>query len=289
MEPEVHQRVGDTTDQLPRIVAARRQIHALLAVLAAGSLGIALVLVVRPPVSGDVVDGDTLAAIDAEAQRLPKILDASTKSAHAQAEVMASGSQIRAGVMTDAATVRDLVTSEIQLPRNLNQTLELIQHDGAERHVLLTMPDGSPPIGAIARGETRFALDGRSDLAVVVSVPISPLDASSKLTGELVISTPLDFTITREALAPHATRVALSSGSGWTLAIAQSSGAPGPERKLPLVLDPMWKLPPLILDVVPRATAAAASWVGAVRMLTAGIGLAAVVVLGLSLYRNRAP
>lgn len=192
--------VGDNTDLLPSIVAARRLLHVLLSVLALGALGLAAILTLRPPMGAGVVTPETTAAIDAEAHRLPLIFDATAKSAHVQAETMAQGTQIRAGVMTDAATVKDLVTSEIQLPRNLDQTLELVQLRDAQRIVLLRMPDAAASVGVTHALETRFEVNGKKDLALVVGTAVAPFDNSANITGELVLSTPVDFAITRDAL-----------------------------------------------------------------------------------------
>lgn len=283
---ELRVEVGDTTDELPRIVRARRLLHLTLAVFALVLFALAGALTVVPVYDKEVVAPETASAIDAEAQRLAMIFETTTKSVLVQAETMAGGPQIRAGVMTDAATVKDLVTSELQLPRNLNQTLEVVQLRDGARDVLLRLPQGSPPIASAHGLAISFQLDGREQLAVVVSVPIAPYDAASKITGELVLSTPLDFTLTRENLAGHAVRVELA-GSGWRFAIIPASVATSVQRLL--ALSPEWKIPPLVLQLAPHVTAAPMRWVDPVRFAAAGVGLVLALVLGLSLYRTRDP
>jgi hypothetical protein len=215
------------------------------------------------------------------------ILETTTKSVHLQAETMTGGPQIRAGVMTDAATVKDLVTTELQLPRNLNQTLQVLQIREDDRSVLLTVPEGAPPI-APASGGTRFVLDGRKQLAVVVAAPIAPYDPASTIAGALVLSTPLDFTLTRENLTAYAARIELA-GDGWTFPIANDSSASAEPIQRKLVLGSAWGVAPLTLEVAPRLRASTARWVDPVRFTAAGLGLVLALVLGLSVFRTRSP
>jgi hypothetical protein len=278
--------VGDTTEELPSVVRARRLLHIALAVFALGAFGLGAVLVIAPPQGVRTVAPETAAAIDAEAQRLAMVLDSTTKAVHTQAEAMTGGPQIRAGVMTDAATVKDLVTSELQLPRNLDQTLEVHQLSDGTRTLLLTLPEGSPPIPAAAG--TRFAIDGRRQVAVVVALPIAPYDAASPISDELVLSTPVDFALSRENLAAPAVRATLS-GAGWKFVIANADGDAGPTIVRPIAVAPSWGIAPLVLEVAPRLSSAPALWAAPVRLGAASIGLVLVLVLGLSLYRNRDP
>jgi hypothetical protein len=154
------------------------------------------------------------------------------------------------------------------------------------RIVLLTLPEGSPPIapGTAAR----IAIDGRRQVAVVIALPIAPYDAASTITGKLVLSTPLDFTVTRENLAQSAVRASLS-GAGWKYVLANAEGEAGPSIVRTIALAPEWNIPPLTLEVAPRLSSAVATWAGPVRLGAAGIGLVLALVLGLSLYRNRDP
>ena len=283
---EMTREVGETTEELPGLVRARRLLHVALAVFSLAAFGLATVLTIAPPHGARKVAAETAAAIDAEAQRLAVILESTTKAEHAQVLAMTTGPQLRAGIMTDAATVKDLVASELQLPRNLNQTLEVVQIKDGVRAVLLTLPEGSPPI---ATGTSaRFAVDGRRQVAVVIALPIAPYDAASPITGELVLSTPLDFTITRENLAQAAMRASLY-GAGWKYVLANADGEAGPSIVRQVSLAPAWSIAPLTLDVAPRLSSAAAPWAGPVRLGAAGIGLVLALVLGLSLYRNRDP
>lgn len=276
--------VGDVTEELPSIRSARRLLHVALAVFALAAFGLAAVLVIAPPRTTPSVAPETTRAIDAEAKRLAMVLDSTLQAVHAQALAMTSGSQIRAGVMTDAATVKDLVTSDVQLPRNLNQTLEIVQLRDGQRAVLLTLPEGSPPVGAGAAA--RIEIDGKKQLAVVIALPIAPYDAASPVTGELVLSTPLDFTVARENLAPAAVRATLS-GAGWKYVLASAEGDAGPAIVVPVALAPTWKLAPLTLEVAPRMASTVVTWAAPLRLGAVGIGLVLLLVLGLGLYRNR--
>lgn len=278
--------VGETTEELPSIRTARRLLYVALVVFALAAFGVAGVLVAAPPRTAPTIDPAATAAIDAEAARLATVLESTLQSVHAQALAMTRGGQIRAGIMTDAPTVKDLVTSDVQLPRNLNQTLELVQARDGQRTVLLTLPEGSPPIGHGA--PARIALDGRSQLAAVIELPIAPYDPASTVTGEIVLSTPLDFALTRENLAPHALRAELA-GSGWRhrMSSAQQDEAPTVVREISLA--PHWGIAPLKLEVAARLTTRIARWAAPVRLTAVGIGLVLLLVLGLGLYRNRAP
>lgn len=278
--------VGDTTEELPSLVRARRLLHVALAVFSLAAFGLATVLALAPPQGAAVVAPESTAAIEAEAQRLAVVLESTMKAVHAQALAMTTGPQIRAGIMTDAATVKDLVTSELQLPRNLNQTLEVVQLRDGARIVLLTLPEGSPPIAAGTAA--RIAIDGRRELAVIVAPPIAPYDEASPITGKLVLSTPLDFTMTRDNLAPTAMRATLS-GPGWKYVLANTEGDAGDHIVRQVALAPAWGIPPLVLDVAPRLTSVVATWAGPVRLGAAGVGLVLALVLAFRLYRNRDP
>ncbi len=277
--------VGDTTDLLPRVAAARRNLHILLTVLTVGLLAVVVVLSLRPPMAAGNVSAETSEAVAEEARRLSLIIKATLDSSRKQAATMSQGTQIRAGIMTDAATVKDLVTSEIQLPTTLNQTLELVQSMDGKRTVLLRMPDGAPAVGVTHAGETRFEIDGRKELAAVVGVPIVPVDKDAPMLGELILSTPLDFAVTKENLAAHATRIAIS-GKEWSLPIAESPGTSGPAQHVPIPLD---GAPKLVLDVEPRVAASSASWVLPAKIGGGVLALIFALVLAVSLYRNRAP
>lgn len=283
--PNVDHSVGDTTDLLPRVAAARRNLHILLVVLTAGLLTVVVVLSLRPPRAGSSVSAETSAALAEEARRLSLVIKATLDSSRNQATTMSQGTQIRAGIMTDAATVKDLVTSEIQLPRTLNQTLELVQLMDAQRTVLLRMPDGAPAIGVTHAGETRFEIDGRKQLAAVVGVPIVPVDQNAQMLGELILSTPLDFDVTKDNLAAHATKVAIS-GDKWSLPIADAPGTAGPAQHIPI---PIPGAPALALDVEPLAASSTASWVLPIKLGAGVLALVLALVLAISLYRNRAP
>ena len=277
--------VGDTTDLLPRVAAARRNLHILLTVLTLGLLAGVAVLALEPPMSAGTVSAETSSALDAEARRLSLIIKATLDSSKKQAEAMSQGTQIRAGIMTDVATVKDLVTSEIQLPRTLNQTLELIQLMDAQRTVLLRMPDGAPEIGVTHAGEMRFEIDGRKELAAVIGVPIVPVDPKAAMLGELILSTPLDFAVTRDNLAAHATKVAIS-GDKWSFPVAENPGPSGPAQHIPIAIP---GAPKLTLDVEPSVTPKPAGWVLPAKLGAGVVALILALVLAISLYRNRDP
>ena len=278
--------VGETTEELPSLVRARRLLHVALAVFSLAAFGLAAVLTLAPPQGVRNVAPETAAAVDAEAQRLAVVLESTTKAVHAQAFAVTTGRQIRAGIMTDAPTVKDLAASELQMPRNLNQTLEVVQIKDGARAVLLTLPEGSPPIAA--GGSARIAIDGRRQVAVVIALPIAPYDAASPITGELVLSTPLDFMVTRENLSQAAVRAQLS-GAGWKYVLADADGDTGPSIVRPIALTPAWNIAPLSLEVAPRLSSVVATWIGPARLGAAGLGLVLALVLVLSLYRNRDP
>ncbi len=284
--PEVSYEVGDNTDLLPRVAAARRNLHIALSTIAVGLLGFVALLIIKPPMKGGAVASETTLNIENEAKRLGIVIDATIKAARNQADTMSRGTQIRAGIMTDTATVKDLVTSEIQLPRNLNQTLELVQLMDAKRNLLLRMPDGSPPIGATVSAETRFEIDGRGELAVVVGAPIAPIDNTSEITGTLVLSTPIDFTVTRENLAPHASRILLA-GDKWKFPLAQNEADAGIMTSVPVPLTATGA--PLTLEAFPRVSPAKAAWVFPAKLVAGIAAFVVAMVLALSLYRNRDP
>ena len=103
--------------------------------------------------------------------------------------------------------------------------------------------------------------------------------------GELILSTPLDFAVTKDNLAAHATKIAIS-GDRWSLPIAESPGTAGPAQHIAIALD---GAPKLALDVEPRASAAVAGWVLPAKIGGGVVALILALVLAISLYRNRDP
>ncbi|MBA3458626.1 MAG: serine/threonine protein kinase [Deltaproteobacteria bacterium] len=209
------------------------------------------------------------------------------RSAQMRAEGIAQTPMLRAGVETDAATVRDMVGNDFLFKPGKGEVFELIQVRDNTRTSLLKIPAGGPSLEALAAGEARVASDG-TNLVATVATPIA--GQSGKAAGLVELQAPVDLEAATRALAPLVFEAKLV-GLGAPLVIAKSEAkdATTTTIQLPLVLKTA-KAEALEVSIVTRAPGAAAGPVksyGLARNASWGVGGLLLVVYLLLLLKGR--
>jgi hypothetical protein len=138
-------------------------------------------------------------ALQADADKLASTLDAEAKASRLRAESIAVSPVLRAGIETDAATVKDLATSEHLFAPKQGEVIEVMQQRGEQEGLLLRVPDG-PPIPGPKNGQTIVETDGQT-LTVIAAAPV--LTQAGVRGGEIVVATAIDLGPIKHALADH--------------------------------------------------------------------------------------
>lgn len=251
------------TEIVPRVVLARRRRAVLFLALAACafSLGAATFAISkRQRVSPATKDGLTAAA-----QKLAVILHAAFKQTLDRAEGFAGTPVLEAGILTDAATVNDIVKTEYRLKTRPGETLELFQIRDGQVTSLVRVPPEEQPIhlGKPVR------LENRKGLAVVACAEVAPYNNTGALTGKLAVAATVD--VSKLQLAGHTVEANLI-GAGPPIPLVAKRGA-GQALTLPVPLDAKWQTGELALHAVPVTSGYHPGWVVPLRYGALGLGV----------------
>ena len=166
----------------------------------------------------------TTAALDTDAEKLASILDSEVRAAHLRADSIATMPMLRAAIETDAATLKDMAGTDFILTPKPGEVLELFQLRERGPASLLRIPEGAPPVEALAGNQTRIASDGRG-LTITVGSPIARQQAG--VGGAVVLSVPLDLTLIKKRVADHARSAqVLGFGAPVRLVDGDTAGTP---------------------------------------------------------------
>jgi len=255
------------TEIVPRVVLARRRRAVVFLALATLLLGLGAATFAIP--KNRRVDAGTQEAIKANAQQLGVLLHAALNQTVDRAEGFAGTPVLEAGILTDAATVNDIVKTEIRLKTRPGETLELFQLRGETVTSLVRVPANATPI-VLSKGGKRVRLENRNGLAVVVTAEVAPYKESRELSGELAVAAPV--VLSTLPLAAHAVEANLV-GAGPPIPLVAKRGS-GEPMMVPVPLDAKWQVGELALHAVPVMTPYHASWVVPVRYGALGLGVA---------------
>lgn len=256
------------TEIVPRVVVARRQRAAVYLACAAAAFSIGAATFVVP--KAHRIAQATRDALAADAQRLGVTLHASLTQTTDRAEGFAGTPVLEAGILTDAATVADIVKTEYRLKTQPGETLELFQVRGDHVTSLVRVPANARPIAFRKDHPTR--LEARNGLAVVVSAEVAPYNNTPELSGELALASTVD--LSKLPLAKHATEASLvHDGPPISLVGARGTGTGADALTLPVPLDPKWDVGPLALYAVPATTAYLPPWVRGLRYGALALGV----------------
>jgi hypothetical protein len=277
---------SEHTEVLARVVWARKRPSLAWLVVAALLLGgaIAITFLAPPPV--DVVERTTVKGIEAIALELGKAVDATATAAHARADKLADTPAMRAGILTDAATMSDVLKDELKVVLAPNEKLEVFQVHDATTASLIRIPSTAAALPTIRdRAVGMVHLDG-GGLEVVVGAPIERLKNGAGYendkSGELVLAVPVDLDPIRQRLADHAKSALLTAdGSSQSL-------LPTTPKGMAIRVHVPSNTAELSLAAVPMATTHRTSWLDPVRYGVAGAG-ALLVITFLLLFALRKP
>jgi hypothetical protein len=224
------------------------------------------------------VESATREALKADAQKLAVILHAAFNQTVDRAEGFAGTPVLEAGILTDAATVADIVKTEYRLKTRPGETLELFQLRGESVTSLVRVPANAPAV-AFRENSNRARIENRNGLAVVVTAEVAPYDASTALSGELAVAAPVD--LAQLGLPAHALEANLV-GAGPPIPLVPQRGR-GDAMTLAIPLDAKWQTGPLALNAVPVMTAYQPTWVLVLRYAGLALGVALLSTFGVAL------
>lgn len=260
------------TEIVPRVIVARRRRAVVYLAIAAAAFSIGAATFAIP--HRHRVEQGMKDALAADAQKLGVILHAALKQTTDRAEGFAGTPVLEAGILTDAATVADIVKTEYRLKTRPGEVLELFQVRGNDVTSLVRVPPGARPIAF--RTDRRTHLEYRNGLAVVVSAEVAPYNNTPELSGQLAVAVTVD--LAKLPLAKHAVEASLvNSGPPIPLLGAHAGrredASAGEALTLPVPLDPKWQVGPLALYAVPVMTAYHPTWLLGVRYGALALGV----------------
>jgi hypothetical protein len=221
-----------------------------LTAVSAGALTTAVLVTLRPQPGAP-----PRPALDATASALSRAIDDGARKADKLAADIAAAPQVRAAILTDPATVADMVRTEFPFKLAAGDAFELYQLDGARAKLLARMPAGAPVIGLVGAPRTELASD-RDGLRIHVEVPVQRIrdgtGYKTRITGVLSLSVPVDLSAIKLELAQHAVRATVT-GLGAPVVLLDRAGTnTGDTIEVPVTLDAL-HAPALALAVASRA------------------------------------
>jgi hypothetical protein len=247
----------------------------------------AIAITMWAPHSTHTLAPATVAALEQQAAELGLTIDAAARAARQRVQSMASTPMMRAAILTDAATVADLMKSELTFPLAPGEVFELLQvHDG-KIDKLIRMPATAP---ALPRPRERDAatveIDG-SDLRIIVGARVDRLKDGegydARMTGVFVLSSPVGLEAIRQQIAEYAEDATLVGARRAIHLVHQPSGMPG--RTLSLAVPT--EAATLTLTVVPELAGYRVPWLDLARNISVVLGALMLIMFALMLALHR--
>jgi serine/threonine protein kinase len=202
-----------------------------------------------------------------EADKIAAVIDSTIRAARLQADAIASTPMLRAAIATDAATVKDMETSEALFSPSPGQVLEIFQLR-VGLVPLLRIPPAADQVKPVAERGARLELRG-DRLVVAVGAPITE-HGSAQVGGALALAVPVDLAPISRRLGGQAEAACLT-GLGPPISLVGPAGGPRPVS-VRLPASPDWQITPLALSAAPRIPPGP-GWVFAVQLAAAAIAL----------------
>lgn len=248
---------------------------------------LAIAITVCAPHSTHTLAPATVAALEHQAAEIGLTIDAATHAARQRAQSVASNSMMRAAILTDAATVADVMKSEVKFQLAPGEVVELFQiHDG-QIDTLIRMPATAPALPRIReRDAARVELDG-AGLRVIAGAQVDRLkdgagyDAS--VTGMFMLSSPVGLEAIRQQIAQYAEDATLVDASRAIHFVHRPSGTPGHTLSLAVPTEAA----KLTLAVVPALTGHRAPWLDLARNISVVLGALMLIMFALLLALHR--
>lgn len=188
----------------------------------------AIAITMCAPHSTHMLAPATVAALKHQAAELGLTIDAAARAAHQRAQGVASTSMMRAAILTDAATVADVMKSEFKFQLYPGEVVELFQvHDG-QIDTLIRMPATAPALPGIQdRDVARVEIDG-AGLRVIAGAHVDRLKDGegydARVAGMFMLSSPVGVEAIRQQIAEYAEDATLFDPTGG-LAPRSADGA----------------------------------------------------------------
>jgi len=268
------------TDILARVMWARKRPGTPWLFGAALSLTVGVVLTMSARRATHMREHETVLALAHEAAEIGRVVDAAARAAHQRADRIANTAMMRAAILTDAATVADLLRSEFKLSAAPGDVLELFQLRGADLETLLRWPAAAAALPVVMDDVTIVHLDGAGP-RVIVGAHIDRIKDGvgydANVSGAFVLSTPVDLRPICQRLSDHATEATLAEPGESLQLVHRSSPAIGDLVQLTVPS----RTAPLTLTVAPAPPAGRGGWIAAVRNAAFALGGVMLIVFGL--------
>jgi hypothetical protein len=247
----------------------------------------AIAITLCAPHSTHTLAPATIAALDHEAAELGLTIDAAVRVARQRAQGVANTPMMRAAILTDAATVADVMKSEFKFQLAPGEVVELFQiHDG-QMDTLIRMPATAPGLPRIQeRDIARVEIDG-AGLRVIAGARVDRLKEGegydARVSGTFMLSSPVGLEAIRQQIAQYAEDAAVVDASRTIHLVHQPSGTPG--RTLSLAVPT--EAAKLTLTVVPALTGHRAPWLDLARNISVVLGALMLIMFALRLALHR--
>ncbi|CAN5686229.1 hypothetical protein BH11MYX1_BH11MYX1_49360 [soil metagenome] len=150
-------------------------------------------------------------------------LDGEVHAAQLRVEAIASSSMLRAGIQTDAATLRDMAKDQdIVFSLGPGERAEVFQSGARGSVSLLRVPVNAVPIDTVVANQAVLEVQG-STASIVVSAPVK---TAGVIAGIVALATPIDVSRMKGGHFEQLTGVTLT-GLGQPLALGGGPAATG--------------------------------------------------------------
>jgi hypothetical protein len=247
----------------------------------------AVALTVCAPPSTHTLDDTTVTALQHEAVEIGLTIDAAARTAHQRAAAIAQTPMLRAAILTDAATVADIMTSELKFQRSPGEVVELFQVRNGKLESLIRLPASARPLPATGDAEVTTAQLDDTGPRVVVSAHVRRIkDAEGYepgITGMFMLSGPVGVGAIRQQLAGYAADAALVQAGRSVLLVHQPDVAAGE----PMSIEVPSTTAQLTLTAAPLLAGHRAPWIELARNISLAAGAVMAIGFGLLLVLYR--
>jgi hypothetical protein len=247
----------------------------------------AIAITMCAPHSTHTLAPATVVALEHQASELGLTIDAAVRAAHQRAQSVADAPMLRAAILTDPATVADVMRNEFKFQLAPGEVVELLQiHDG-QVDSLIRMPATARGLPSARDRDVAMAEIDGTGLRVVAGARVARLKDGegydSRMTGMFVLSSPVGLEAIRQQIAAYAEDATLVADSRAIELVHRPSASPGHARSLPVPTEAA----KLTLTVVPELTGHRAPWLDLARNISVVLGALMLIMFGLMLALHR--
>jgi hypothetical protein len=247
----------------------------------------AIAITMCAPHSTHTLAPATVAALEHQASELGLTIDAAVRAARQRAQSVTRTPMMRAAVLTDAATVADVMRNEFKFQLAPGEVVELFQiHDG-EIDTLIRMPATAPALPRIKDRDVAMAEIDGADLRVIAGERVVRLKTGegydTRTSGMFMLSSPIGLEVIRQQIAASADDATLADAGRAILLVHQPSATAGHTLSIPVPTEAA----NLTLTVVPALTGHRAPWLDLARNISVVLGALMLIMFALMLALHR--